>query len=863
LLLFIFDLEFGVIILLKYWGKISKNKDSDLLLFHPLIAHSIDVLQTAMRIAFLNDIKLSSHDLFLIAIHDLGKSTCGFQVGMKNFKDNSQIKDRYFDTHNRRITVGYNEHHSTSGINVFDIIRKVGIKDNNFLNSIKSEGHLSASFGHHGYPVKRTISLSKKVCKNISDDKKFGNFLPVYDLIPSIDFVNFFLEKLNISKDESFKSYLTSWELAGLTCLSDWIASSEDNFPYVGFDNFNTDDYFIKSEERVNLINDKMLKFGSNILDNNFETVFGFNSPTNLQDYCNKEKSSNMNAGIYFIEDSAGSGKTEASLCLAQKILLSSKNIMNGGIFFALPTMATSNAIYKRIIPISKKLFSNPDVILSHSEAKNANLSFLKNKKYSNDDKMNTAEYDAFEWFNDNKKKALLSHFGVGTVDTLLSAMLPLKHQALKMFGIRNKVLILDEVHSYDVYMGKEIESLISFHSSHGGSVIISSATLTADIKNRLSKAFYKGIEVGNNKVNIKGIKEDYFKINDPFPMFATLENIDDIVEFKSNSISTPDHLKKKISWERMSKIEDVTLKIKDCVDKGGNVCIIRNTVNSAIDTYEALNEEGLTSILFHSRFVKYDKNNIENDVIEKFGKNGSAKGQVLVATQVAEQSLDVDFDLMITDIAPAEYLVQRAGRCHRHIKRRPHGYENPKVIVLAGELTVEWLSPNKGTAFVYNHVKTSWLTLEYIIENPVINLPEMSREFIEYSYSNRLVPDFIQEQEDNASYNHDLVAKSAASLSILKTVDGYTLNSDKQNGCLWNCETKESELSTRLIKDSVQVKVILDEKDYGFISIKSSILRKMDIKLEDNNYVAKFISDEDVYSNGEIKYNHKKGLIV
>jgi len=841
--------------MLRYWGKASKlYENSRGWLFHPLFAHSVDVMTVAKRIALLNNIKLTKFDLFFIVMHDIGKMSCGFQCWMDAFSTSQEVHERYYSDAHKKIKKGYNKHHSASGCDIYKLLVCSEFSRYKFIESVP-EAKLSAVFGHHGLPVK--TSLTKRNIRTLISQFESGtesgsidNFLLSIDYKAAISFFSFFINYFDIEEDDDYSSDIISWDLAGLTCLADWIASNSETFPYVGFDGFVCDDYISESTDIASKIPNAMLIFSSAVKDSSFKEMFGFDTPTPLQKSCDTALIGS--SGIYFMEDSTGAGKTEAALRLAQKIILYSG--IDGGVFFALPSKATSNSIYKRILKIAPNMFHSPEVILSHGDAKEVNIKFASELKTDN-----PAEYESFMWLSDNRKKCLLSHFGVGTIDSVLAGILPLKHQALRMFGLKNKVLILDEVHSYDVYMTKEIETLIYHQAKRGGSVIITSATLSRDVKKVFALAYAKGASL--NEIDTS-ISKSFFKKEDPFPMYASLVLINGSLSVSKESLKTPIHLIKNIEFIVESNDESVLNQIKDCVSKGGNVCVIKNTVNSASYFYDWLRDEMPDSpvTLFHSRFIREDRLGKENIVMDRFGKLGKARGEILVATQVAEQSLDIDFDLMITDLAPAEYLIQRAGRCHRHIKGRPEDYETPKVIIIAGGMDETWLSKNSGTRYVYYYTRVLWLTFEFIMNNRFVNLPAMSREFVEYSYNKIIdIPEFVEEI-DNDSIAKDLVAKSK--VSALDVNEGYSLESDKDKGSLWQLGNRNADVSTRLIENSVQVNIILNGINKGVISLSRNNLNKMSHVFEDFETSASFMANGDVYKNNEsCFYSHERGL--
>jgi CRISPR-associated endonuclease/helicase Cas3 len=197
---------------------------------------------------------------------------------------------------------------------------------------------------------------------------------------------------------------------------------------------------------------------------------------------------------MFIIEEITGAGKTEAALTLAGCIMTSGEA---DGLYFGLPTMATSNAMHGRVEEMYIKLYEkgiNPSLVLAHS----ASRQYLDAGQMGDGgvlDEESDANNEARTWLHDNRKKALLANIGVGTIDQALLAVLPARHQSLRLLGLYRKVLIVDEVHAYDAYMNGLLCNLLKFHSAQGGSAILLSATLPKKLRKEFVKAFADGIK--------------------------------------------------------------------------------------------------------------------------------------------------------------------------------------------------------------------------------------------------------------------------------------------------------------------------------------------------------------------------------
>ena len=238
------------------------------------------------------------------------------------------------------------------------------------------------------------------------------------------------------------------------------------------------------------------------------ESLFPFiKQPTPLQHYALTEPLTDQ-PQLFILEDVTGAGKTEAALVLAHRLMMQG---LAEGLYIALPTMATANAMYKRLGDVYRKFYqasNNPSLILAHgarelskdfqdsvilATQQTPDSDYLHGGKEEDQELSATAYCNA--WLADSRKKALLADVGVGTLDQALLAVLPSRHQSLRLLGLARNVLLVDEVHAYDSYMQKLLDALLEAHARQGGSVILLSATLPQTMREKLVKAFHKGLE--------------------------------------------------------------------------------------------------------------------------------------------------------------------------------------------------------------------------------------------------------------------------------------------------------------------------------------------------------------------------------
>jgi CRISPR-associated endonuclease/helicase Cas3 len=471
--------------------------------------------------------------------------------------------------------------------------------------------------------------------------------------------------------------------------------------------------------------------------------------------------------------------------------------------------MATANAMYMRMGNCYRKLFAekeNPSIVLTHGSrhlSEEFRSSILMNTSdetiISTDEKkaeINSGKYHCTSWLADSTKKSLLADIGVGTIDQLLLSILPVRYQDLRYYGMTKKILVVDEVHAYDPYMNKLLCAVIKAHASSGGSAILLSATIPQVVKNQLTESFYAGTGGDNS----------YVPQNNAFPLLTKADMNNGIKEIAADS----DQEKRNVNIEFLYDEAKVCSHIKKKLDE--NLCVswIRNTVYDVFTAYEKLTREyGVNEndiIVFHSRFAFADRNKIEEKVLRLFGKESEQSeraGKVVIATQVIEQSLDLDFDGMISDLAPIELLIQRAGRLHRHGRGKRDG---PVMYIYSPPETnspdADWYKRVfPKAAFVYNNTTILWRTKEMLKREKAIILPQRARVLIESVYGEDPInaPECFIENETE-SEGERMAQEDTADFSKLFIEEGYCRESARNK---WD---EEEKISTRLSEEQTTV---------------------------------------------------------
>ena len=652
-------------------------------------------------------------DRFLVGLvvagHDVGKISPQFL--MKFFRNNfvtqylpSLLSQKIDTTQDHHTLIGESCHKS--------------------LTKGKSLQSLS-SLAHHGYQNADTEYVFKEGCLRYGG-LRFARWRRC--LLFALE--RFFrkayvsLPVLNAFEDSIQKIF------CGITTVSDWLASDENNFP---------PDKTVILDSSLYTTCKRILKSSGFIHEDvkqnlSFSDIFNF-SPNDQQKSFYEKISK---PGMYIMEAPMGGGKTEAALYATYKLI---EKGYHHGFYFALPTRLTSNKIHERVSAFMKKISprKGDGAKLAHGMAWLQEWESGKNGICRTDNGIS-------EWFKPNKR-ALLHPYTVGTIDQLLLSVVNAKHNFVRSFGIVGKVIILDEVHSYDVYTSSIIDKLIEDLLSLKCTVIILSATLTGERRNSLLKE-----KPSDNK--------------DSYPLFSFKPEDENAFYFSSPIKEKKEILIKIRHWGKQKIAEDAIKKMNE----GACVLIIANTVAMAQEYYAEIKpmlrqgEDDRVGLL-HSRFTFQDREIIESSWMSKLGKAEKDKdgnclrpeGCILISTQIVEQSVDIDADYILSEIAPIDMLLQRMGRLWRHNrKNRIPSILFPEMVILSGdpfcsdnEKDVKALLGNK-TCRVYSPY-VLMKTYQVLSSRQSIFIPQDIRGIIEETYSHKYrnspVQDIFEEE--------------------------------------------------------------------------------------------------------------------
>ncbi len=550
--------------------------------------------------------------------------------------------------------------------------------------------------------------------------------------------------------------------LAGLTSVADWIGSGsffEDPAqPWKGHIKPALDDAgFIRPDYRADL---------------SFEQVFGFAPRPAQQQLIDAI----ADTGVYVLEAPMGLGKTEAALYVAYCLLTAGKAC---GIYFALPTQLTSNKIYERFNEFLKGILA-PD-------CRHRSL-LLHGKAWLLDTEMGEEGRPGGAWFN-HTKRGLLAPFAVGTIDQALMAAMNVKHGFVRAFGLAGKVVILDEVHTYDAYTSTLLTALVELLRELHCTVIILSATLNRERRQQLLGA---------------AVREE------AYPLISGAPRLQAASEWP-----VPPGDAHAVTVRLLGDPPAALAEALERANRGQQVLWIENTVVEAQERYLDLaaraTELGVACGLLHSRFTAEDRQRIEDRWVSLFGKGGwqerTKQGRILVGTQILEQSLDIDADFLVSRFAPTDMLLQRLGRLWRHAGTPRESAARCEAWILAPDLerAIDTpLSAFGSSAHVYSPYVLC-RSLQVWQGRESLQLPQDIRALIEQTY--------VQRQEDGAmaQWLHELEngtarRKGRKALAQLARVtlaeDGNTLPESK-------AQTRYSELDSHevlLLRAAVQL---------------------------------------------------------
>jgi CRISPR-associated endonuclease/helicase Cas3 len=732
-----------------FWGKLKYDHSGCL----SLTAHCLDVAicfralcdLVGLRRSFEKSAGRSLNDqdldrLSVIALfHDVGKANLGFQT--KVFQSDAPKAG-----HVRELEPIFDDHVLLAGF-------KAALEIEDLQSWVEStstlESLLVASWSHHGRPLmfkgerSGTYWLARKKWWH-----PYGEWEPmaaVADLASSARqaFPGAFINGVEpLPANPSFHH-----RFAGLVMLSDWLGSHTDWFP------------INKEEISERIVTDrarasKMIRSVGldvspllstmNTEAGTFQEHFGF-APRPAQAVIDTINPNRQGTELLIIEAETGSGKTEAALYWFLKLFVGRQV---DGIYFALPTRVAAREIYRRVCTAIERWFPDPDnrpvtvlAVPGYPQTDGvAPEQFLPDERTGNlwqDDELLSRR--GRQWAAERPKRFLAATIAVGTIDQALLSTIQTPHAHLRSICLDKSLLVVDEVHASDKYMSRLLISLLQHHRSIGGRAMLLSATLGATARDQF-------LGLANERSESNSMTDAIAK---SYP----------VITFSNGTVLEPDTGEgghKMVAFDQYPFIfspGELSGQLIEALNSGARVLVILNTVNRVnsflrlLESREDFKAEWLfrcESVIcpHHGRFAPSDRMLLDAKVSDRLGL-GSADGPLLlIGTQTLEQSLDIDADLMVSDLVPADVLLQRVGRLHRHNRSRPQDCLEPRCLILTPDKELEnALDENGrvnsrykqvGLGSVYEDLRTLALTQQSLATKPNVRIPKDNRWFVE-----------------------------------------------------------------------------------------------------------------------------------
>lgn len=762
---------------------------------------------------------------WLAGAHDIGKCTPAFSSKVRSLDDRmveAGLKHEHVDPLERRKVP-----HGVAG----QVILERWLEDQHGWDVEPAEALASVVGAHHGIPA---TNASINECGR--RPHLFGGQVWDETCDELLSLVTSWVEAEPLLPAWSQRTWSQPFlvQLSGLVIVSDWIASTEAYFPLLPLDDTGT--HLLDPQKHAERAARGLAKIevpapwhpkdegdtADVLLSQRFNLPEGARA-TDVQASALAAARHMELPGLLIVEESTGGGKTEAALMAAEVL---AARTHRSGVLFALPTQATTDAMFAREMSWLENVEeayakggspSDFAVQLVHGRARlNEHAQRLRYTGYKIRDRLlgslggpgdpreqagpmpsgifgqddeqaqpfspqaqRRADLAIMAWFS-GRKKAMLSDFVVTTVDHLLFGAMRSPHLAMRHLGLSRKVVVVDEVHSYSTYMNTYLDRALTWLAAYGVPVVLLSATLSEARCSALVDAYRRGLRLtSGQKLPRQSSPEP---VRTPFPCLVTAGR--DQVKVKPTKASGRQST---VNVRPLGKDALVPL-LDEALADGGCALVIRNTVRRAQETYELLREHfGEDVSLNHARFTIADRLAKDKDLLRRFGPPSSRPSRpsraVVVATQVVEQSLDVDFDVLVTDLAPIDLVLQRMGRLHRHKRPRPRPLTAPICYVdwLPSTTSPEpSLEPGAKAIYGEQDMLLSAAALNRVISSGgTVIVPENVHGLIEEVYGAEMaVPDLW---EDALAQARAEAAQKA--LDKTKSAHGFLLAEPERTG--------------------------------------------------------------------------------
>jgi CRISPR-associated endonuclease/helicase Cas3 len=736
-----------------FWGKLKSDSNNKPLGYLPLAHHCLDV---AIVFRHLTSLKAFQHCLVIAAnskltkaqldrlavfalLHDLGKANLGFQY--KPFDPMAPRAGHIFET--------------APLLNIEHLANKLAQSlDWNELMSWFDEpdtlkAYVFAILSHHGRPLHENM---------MGTDAQHFHYAQKYWWVSNDqhDPFNAIRELITTARQAFPHAFTTDvppipnttqlqHRFAGLLMLADWLGSHDNFFP---IDNGKADRTQLAPEAAKQILKsvgldarDKQQALRTQAWQ--FESLFNF-TPYPLQQTLDKLPMDNPTHRLLIAEAETGSGKTEAALIRFFRLFA---NEEVDGLYFALPSRVAAREIYQRVLNQVKKAFPDttkrPMVLLAvpgYTKIDGQETHLLPDRTTACNDEAEQHHHE-HAWAAEHPKRFLAATIAVGTIDQALLSVLQTPHAHLRSACLDRQLLVVDEVHASDPYMRHLLTDLLQHHLRASYALLLS-ATLGAVAQ----EAFLKAAGTKRKKPRLEEA------ITVPYP--ALTDGAGERIPLKTSSARA-----KPVTFEcvpHLTEPANMLPRIKEALESGARVLVVLNTVGRALNMQRAVEEIIPGKALFHcgnlitphhGRYSPTDRELLDAAISKRLGKKSPPGPLLLVGTQTLEQSLDIDADILITDLCPMDVLLQRIGRLHRHKRQRPSGMKTARCLLLTPNICCleDWLltdgdangdangtSKRMGLGSVYPDLRTLQLTWDYFRQHSQIEIPRDNRLLVE-----------------------------------------------------------------------------------------------------------------------------------
>lgn len=644
--------------------------------------------------------------IFLAGAHDIGKASRSFQGQLAFRVEHAHLVDAVEDAGFEVIRMASSQdrnqwipHSVMSEVILLEWFRGV-----TSLNGIDAMSLAHVVGAHHGVPAGGSYVRSAEDELEWEQSELWGD--AQQELMSAIARATQIHRVFELLNRRPVRIGVEAVQLpTGLVIMADWIASNTYAFPFrVRGNQLERVKNGLESIDLTGPWQHSQLPAG---VDDYFRAAFGWPSGWGARPIQAAALAAAQNAvsekspGLFIIEAPTGIGKTEAGLALAEQV---GRATGAQGIYLAAPTMATSNGLFDRTVAWAENSTEQDQITsmyLAHSKnALNSDFGRLAIRNVG--DEGAQGNVIASQWLQ-GPKRGLLANFAVGTIDQLLMLALQMRHSMLRHVGFAGKVIIVDEVHSYDAYMSSYLHVVLQWLARYGVSVILMSATLTPQRRAELINAYANGQPANSVELQLEEINS-----NTSYPLITALTRQG--LQTYDCDLPNPEFT---VPIEFIDDdVDTLVCVLQTELNCGGVALVVCNTVKRAQDVFDAVQIEFPGEAeLHHSAFIAVDRSEKEEELRDKLGPRahrgaGRPDRLIVVSTQVAEQSLDIDADMLISDICPMDSFIQRAGRIARHSRPssdRPGNLQQPKFYIRGILEREPVLSFDKGITAVYD----------------------------------------------------------------------------------------------------------------------------------------------------------------